>query len=108
VETAVTQLNLESIVELIIYPIVEEFAQSGASSLVMKKSPELKLFGSEGALDSIGFVSFLLAIEGKVEEVTGKTVQLMDSRALSQTRSPFSDVQGLATYLELLLSKDAA
>ena len=99
-------VNPESIREQIIYPVVREFAQTSLEPGRLKCEPGLKLFGSEGALDSIGFVSFILAVEAKAEEVMKVPVRLLDDRALSQTKNPFSTVDGLTSYILALTSSE--
>src|SRR6266487_1655486 len=60
---------------------------------------ETSLFGPSGVLDSLGLVSVLVELEQRVSEVSGRTVTLMDDRAMSQTSSPFRTVDSLADYL---------
>lgn len=56
------------------------------------------LFGGEGVLDSLGFVSLVVAVEQALDEI-GISVILADERALSQKSSPFRTVGSLADYV---------
>jgi hypothetical protein len=62
------------------------------------RSPSTKLFGEQGALDSLGLVNFLLALEGRIADDFGQPVTLVSERALSQRSSPFATVASLAEY----------
>ena len=66
------------------------------------------LFGASGVLDSLGLVSVLVEIEQKVADRLGRTVSLMDDRAMSQASSPFRTVASLAVYLAAQLSAGSA
>jgi len=64
------------------------------------------LFGPSGVLDSLGLVSVLVELEQRISEVSGRTVTLMDDRAMSQTSSPFRTVDSLADYLGRQLQRE--
>jgi D-alanine--poly(phosphoribitol) ligase subunit 2 len=57
------------------------------------------LFGSDGVLDSLGLVSFIVAVEQALDEPPGAAVMLADERAVSQRVSPFRTVGTLADYV---------
>lgn len=63
---------------------------------------ETELYGRNGNLDSMGLVSFLIDIE---ESLMDHDIQisLSDERAMSQSRSPFSNVQTLTDYIDALI-----
>lgn len=67
-------------------------------------TPQTRLFGNGGALDSLSLVSLIADVEEKVFEAFGKTVLLADDKAMSQRVSPFRDVETLAAYIEKLLN----
>ena len=60
------------------------------------------LFGPGGALDSLGLVSMVVALEQALESRYGVVVTLADQRAMSQERSPFRSVEALADYAATL------
>lgn len=68
-------------------------------------TPETRLFGPDGALDSLGLVSVLVEIEQKIADLGAGPVSLMDDRAMSQTSSPFRTVDSLADYLGQQLAR---
>lgn len=57
------------------------------------------LYGSEGALDSLGLVSLIMDVEQAINERTGGSLVLADAQAMSERRNPFRDVRSLADYV---------
>lgn len=62
-----------------------------------------RLFGSEGALDSLGLVSLIVGVEQALQDELGVTVSLADEKALSQRHSPYRTVGSLAEYAANLM-----
>ncbi len=67
---------------------------------------DTELYGSNGQLDSMGLVALLIDIE---ESLLDRDLQitLSDERAMSQSRSPFKNIQSLTDYIDTLV-KEAA
>lgn len=61
------------------------------------------LFGKNGVLDSLDFVSLVMDIEQAVENETGRHVTLADEKALSEKNSPFRTVGTLVEYIERVM-----
>jgi D-alanine--poly(phosphoribitol) ligase subunit 2 len=57
------------------------------------------LFASEGVLDSISLVSFLMELEQQLSEKFGITVRLISDKALSLKSSPFVSVGSLIDFV---------
>lgn len=66
-----------------------------------------RLFGADAVLDSLSLVSVIVDVESAVSEQAGHEISLTDDRAMSQEISPFSDVNSLTAYIELLMSEVA-
>jgi len=64
------------------------------------------VFGPGSPLDSLGLVGLLVDIEDALRD-EGHEVSLSDSRAMSQSRSPFRSVPTLVTYIDELLTSPA-
>lgn len=90
------------ILEQIIFPAIDEFMVGGKT---FARAPEAVIFGSGGALESITFVSFIISVETIVAEKTGKSIRLVDEKALSRRSSPFKTADSLAEYVEALLGE---
>lgn len=65
------------------------------------------LFGSGAVLDSLELVSVIVDVEVATSEASGEDISLTDDRAMSQSISPFTDVNSLTNYILLLLSEAA-
>lgn len=65
------------------------------------------LFGSGAVLDSLELVSVIVDVEVATSEASGRGISLTDDRAMTQSISPFTDVNSLTDYILLLLSEAA-
>jgi acyl carrier protein len=90
-------MDQRAIVQLIV-EVVEGYRLSmqGARENL---TPESRLFGPSGLLDSLGLVSVLVELEQRASDAFGRPVSIMDDRAMSQTSSPFRTIRSLADYL---------
>lgn len=95
----------EKVVECVYAAIDEENRQRDGASPPMEKSPDTPIYGTDSALDSLGLINFVLAVEEQVERAFDLSVVLGDDRALSQEPSPFQSVGTLAAYIEVLLGE---
>lgn len=84
----------------IIYPAMDEIAQTIQSDNEFNKSSETLLFGAMSALDSLAFVSFIVAVEERIFEKCGVQVSLVDEKAMSLKNSPFRTIGTLTEYIE--------
>lgn len=65
-------------------------------------SEETNLYGQNGHLDSMGLVSFLIDVEESLQDCDIQ-ISLSDEKAMSQTNSPFRNVQTLTDYIDTLI-----
>ena len=56
------------------------------------------LYGDGSALDSIGLVNVVMAVEAHVADATGEDVMLASEAAMSRKRSPYRSLRALAEY----------
>ena len=68
---------------------------------------DTRLFGADAVLDSLSLVSVIVDVETAISERVGHDICLTDDRAMSQEISPFSNVNTLSAYVELILSEMA-
>ncbi len=99
-------LTLESI-QAIIFQALNNINEERGPSEQLMIDLETRLFGVDAALDSLSLVSVIVDVETAVSERVGRDICLTDDRAMSQETSPFSDVNTLSSYIELLLSEMA-
>ncbi len=88
-----------------IFNVIEEANRQMPKDRRLEKSPGTELFGRTGRLDSLGFVTFIVALEQKVDREFGALISLTDERAMSRTVSPFKTVETLAEYVSGLLEE---
>ena len=89
------EINIERVRSLVIGTLPHP-ASSSADGVI---------FGSGGALDSLGLVSFLADLEYKLGEEFGREIVLASEQAMSRSRSPFRDVASLSDYIVELLAQ---
>lgn len=65
---------------------------------------DTKLFGTNGALDSLSLVLFITDLEEKISDEFDKEIVLADEKAMSQRTSPFRNVESLNRYIQKVLS----
>lgn len=70
--------------------------------------PELRLLGANAPIDSMGLVSLIADLEGRIAAEFGKEIVLADERAMSAFRSPFRTAEALAAHIRALVDEDSA
>ncbi|MCR5559452.1 MAG: acyl carrier protein [Schwartzia sp.] len=86
---------------------ISEFNDTLENPVDLSKGADSVLFGVDGTLDSVDFVSLVVDIEQMVEEKFGHLVDLTDSHAMSQKNSPFRTIGTLADYIEARLKEQS-
>jgi len=65
----------------------------------------VKLLGSHAICDSLGLVSYVVALEGQINDRFDTQIALMSERAMSLERSPFRNLEALIDYAMVLLGE---
>jgi acyl carrier protein len=89
----------------IVLQAVSEFNDQLEEKSRIPLSSDTPLFGQGGTLDSLSLVTLILIVEEKVFDKLGVTITIADDKALSQKRSPFSNVSSLAEYVNRLIQE---
>jgi acyl carrier protein len=92
-----------NIAEQLIFPALEEIKQVLQNPEDLVLSLDTELFGTNSALDSMSFVSFIVSLEQIINDKYNKEITIADEKAMSMKNSPFKTVQTLAEYLEKIL-----
>ncbi len=87
----------------IILDIANEFNEDLEYKIALEKGQEAPLFGRKGVLDSLGLVSFVIAVEQALEDEIGVGLVLADEKAVSQRNSPFRTIGTLTDYVFSLM-----
>jgi D-alanine--poly(phosphoribitol) ligase subunit 2 len=90
-------VNRADIVEVIL-EAARELNESDGATIAVDQTDGAALYGRDGALDSVGLVSLVAAVEQALEDRFGVSIALADERAVSQKHSPFRTIGTLADY----------
>ena len=90
-------------IKRVIFAAIDETNLQLSEEKRLKKSIDTVLFGEDSGLDSIGFVTFIVLTEQKIENEFGVTITLTNEQAMSKRKSPFKDVGNLTEYISELL-----
>ena len=99
-------LNKDAI-QAIILQALKNINEERGPDEQLKIDLNTSLFGADAVLDSLSLVSVIVDVESAVSKQAGQEISLTDDRAMSQEISPFSDVNTLTAYIELLISEVA-
>ena len=94
---------IKDTVEKIVIGALKEHGESTENEGLTNPTPETKLFGKSGLLDSLGMINLVLELEEILFETYAVNIVIANEKALSQKRSPFRDVNSLVNYVTTLL-----
>ena len=98
-------MNQNKKILALITQIANEFNEQLEFKIDLERGGDAPLFGRDGVLDSLGLVSFVVAVEQAIESELGVTLTVADEKAMSQKHSPFRTIGALANYVEDLMKK---
>jgi D-alanine--poly(phosphoribitol) ligase subunit 2 len=96
-------MDRERALELI-YEAIDIVNQQLPSARRLARSPATVIVGPGGSLDSLGIVTFVLALEEHAGEAFGRPVPLLNPEWLGADDGPFRTVDSLLAYLMALQS----
>jgi len=99
-------LTRDIVVQTII-DVAREMNETLSGKIDVARADEAPLFGKDGVLDSLGLVSFIVALEQAFDESLGVAITLADERAVSQRVSPFRTIGTLADYVIAQTTQEA-
>ncbi len=89
-------------IQQIIFNAIEMTNNAREEDKQIPVSADTELYGTSGQLDSMGLVAFLVDIEESFQD-NEINITLSDERAMSQSNSPFRNVQSLTDYIATLI-----
>jgi hypothetical protein len=101
-----TMINRENIINLLLSTLEDHFNEIN-ESVDLSRRENIKLFGGDGLLDSMGLVSFVVEVEERLEDEFNIYVILADEKAMSRRTSPFARISFLADYILEVLNEDS-
>jgi hypothetical protein len=97
------EIRREEIRSMLLDSIQSYFVQSGAA---LEVDDNLRLFGRDAPLDSLGLVTVLVSFEAAINDQFDTQLILANERAMSMERSPFRTVSTLVDYACALLAEN--
>lgn len=89
----------------LILSTLHEIGEDEDNAALSEAHEKTKLFGTNGALDSVGIVFLITELEEKISDEFDVDVTLADEKAMSQVTSPFRNVETLAKYIAQLVEE---
>lgn len=94
---------MEDKIEKIIIETLKELNEELENETFENPNSKTKLYGTNGAMDSLALVSFIADLEDKISDEFEKDIILADEKAMSAKTSPFRNVESLSSYIKELL-----
>ena len=92
--------------ELAVYGAIDELNKQLPKGSQVEKAPDAQLYSTEGKLESLAFLTFIMEVESRIQDEFGIELLLTDDNLLSKQKSPFATLGTLIEYLEQLVSDD--
>lgn len=93
-------MNQDDIQHLVQSTVADYLSSIGSDTTV---NNETRLVGSNAVVDSVGLVSVIVDIEGRLADA-GHDISLLSEKAMSMQRSPFRSTAALAEFIAEELS----
>ena len=90
-------------IEKIIIQTLKELNEELENEAFLNPNSKTKLYGGNGAMDSLALVSFIADLEDKISDKFEKDIILADEKAMSAKTSPFRNIESLTSYIKSLL-----
>jgi acyl carrier protein len=94
-------------IEELVFKTLECFFVEYDLDIEITDGEQTKLFGGDGVLDSLGLVSFVVAVEEAIEDKYNVSLVLADEKAMSRRTSPFGRVAYLIDYIFETLNENS-
>lgn len=90
---------MQTNIEILVRNVVEDINDELQYESLKNPGPETELFGGNEGLDSLSLVSLIIQLEASISESFGKTVTLVDDKAMSMRNSPFRTLGTLTAFV---------
>lgn len=95
--------EMQEKIEKIIIDTLKELNEELENDSFINPNFKTKLYGANGAMDSLALVSFIADLEDKISDEFEKDIILADEKAMSAKTSPFRNIESLTSYIKSLL-----
>jgi len=86
-------------IQKLIYKSLDETIEVLPNDITYEKDTETEIYGSNGLLDSLGLVTFLVNLEQKISDDFDCDITIADDKAYSEKTSPFKNIGTLTNYI---------
>ena len=93
-------------IEQLIINTLSELNEELENEKLNNPTKKTKLYGTNGALDSLALVSIITDLEDVIADEFDINIILADEKAMSQKTSPFRDVETLTNYIYSLINEN--
>ena len=90
-------------IEILIYDSLKETVDLLPGNISFEKNRETSLLSSDGILDSLGLVTFLVNLEQKISDEFDLQITIADEKSFSIKNSPFKNIGSLTDYIKSML-----
>ncbi|HEV7866756.1 MAG TPA: hypothetical protein VGO90_03685 [Chthoniobacteraceae bacterium] len=91
-----------------IYQAVDTLNQGLVAESRIEKAPNAELYGRSSRLESLDFVTLIMAVEANIQKEFGVEFMITDEELLSKETSPFATLGTLSDYLGKQLEDQSA
>ena len=95
--------EMQEKIEKIIIDTLKDLNEDLENESFLNPNSKTKLYGGDGAMDSLALVSFIADLEDKISDEFEKDIILADEKAMSAKTSPFRNIESLTSYIKSLL-----
>ena len=95
--------EMQEKIEKIIIDTLKDLNEELENEAFLNPNSKTKLYGGDGAMDSLALVSFIADLEDKISDEFEKDIILADEKAMSAKTSPFRNIESLTSYIKSLL-----
>lgn len=95
--------EMQEKIEKIIIDTLKDLNEELENEAFLNPNSKTKLYGGNGAMDSLALVSFIADLEDKISDKFEKDIVLADEKAMSAKTSPFRNIESLTSYIKSLL-----
>ena len=95
--------EMQEKIEKIIIDTLKDLNEELENEAFLNPNSKTKLYGGNGAMDSLALVSFIADLEDKISDKFEEDIILADEKAMSAKTSPFRNIESLTSYIKSLL-----
>lgn len=99
------RLAVDKEILALVYAAIDEVDPVTSSGAPLEKSPSARLLGGDSGVDSLNFVTLMVAVEEQIQKKLGKSVVLVDEDNVAAEENPFLTIGTLAEYVQRVLNK---